>query len=235
MLKPRSILITGATRGIGRFLSECYALEGNLVFGLGRSQSDFEHPNYKHFICDITQESSINSTLREIKKSQKGLDILINNAGIASMNHSLLTPLSSVEKIFATNVHGTFIMMRDCARLLKNSAFPRVVNFSTVAVPLNLEGEAIYAASKSAVESLTKTLAKEFSQFKITVNAVGPCPIKTDLIRSVPERKLQELLEKQTVKAFGELEDVKNVIDFFISENSSQITGQIIYLGGVSA
>ena len=107
------------------------------------------------------------------------------------------------------------------------------MNFSTVAVPMNLDGEMIYASSKSAVEKMTKIMAKELASFNITVNAVGPSPIYTDLIKVVPKDKIQELLDKQAIHRLGTFEDLENVIDFFISDKSNFITGQIIYLGGL--
>jgi 3-oxoacyl-[acyl-carrier protein] reductase len=107
------------------------------------------------------------------------------------------------------------------------------VNLSSVARPLNLDGEAIYAASKAAVESLTRILAREAAQMGITVNAVGPGPIKTDLIETVPAAKLESLLRRQAIPRLGTLEDVHNVIDFFLRPDSGFVTGQVIYLGGV--
>ena len=108
-----------------------------------------------------------------------------------------------------------------------------IVNFTTVAVPLKLEGEAIYAASKAAVENLTEVLAKEFGAFGIRVNAVGPTPVETDLIRSVPKEKIDQLLAQQSIKRLGTLEDVTKVVDFYIDETNDFITGQVLYLGGV--
>ena len=110
----------------------------------------------------------------------------------------------------------------------------RIVNFSSVAVPLNLEGEAIYASSKAALESLTRVSARELAEFSITVNAVGPTPVPTDLISLVPRKKIDELLARQAIRREGSVEDVINVINFFISPSSDFITGQVVYLGGVS-
>jgi 3-oxoacyl-[acyl-carrier protein] reductase len=162
-----------------------------------------------------------------------GVDILVNNAGIASMNHVLLTPYRTLRKILDTNVIGTFLFCREAAKLMRSTGCGRIVNFATVATPLKLEGEAIYAASKAAIVSLTEIMARELAPFGITVNAVGPTPVKTDLIRSVPEEKLNALLERQAIRRFGELKDISNVIDFFISPESDFVTGQVIYLGGV--
>jgi 3-oxoacyl-[acyl-carrier protein] reductase len=107
------------------------------------------------------------------------------------------------------------------------------VNFSTVAYPLNLEGEAAYAASKAAVESLTRIMARELAPWNITVNALGPTPIDTDLIRGVPAEKMERLLERLPLRSLGHLEEVAHVIDFYLHPASDCITGQVLYLGGV--
>ena len=228
------ILITGSRKGIGKYLAEYYLSKGYYVFGCSRGETTIEHKNYVHFEVDISNEKSIKSMISSIKTKYQSIDVLINNAGIASMNHSLLTPTKTVERVLKTNVLGLYLCCREVAKILKKSKHGRIVNFCTVATPLKLEGEAIYAASKAAVISLTQILAKEFSDFGITVNCIGPTPIKTDLIRSVPDKKLKKLINQQAIKRYGKFEDVSNVIDFFISPDSDFITGQILYLGGVS-
>jgi 3-oxoacyl-[acyl-carrier protein] reductase len=149
------------------------------------------------------------------------------------MNHSLLTPLSTVHGIFNTNVVGTFLLSREAAKLMKRNNYGRIVNFTTVAVPLKLAGEAAYVASKAAVLSLTEVMAREFAEFGITVNAVGPVPVETDLIRSVPKDKIDRLLARQAIPRLGKFEDVANVIDFYLRKESGFVTGQNLYLGGV--
>ena len=124
-----------------------------------------------------------------IRKEFGRLDVLVNNAGIAAMNHSLLMPLSTARNVMDTNFTGTFLLSREAAKLMQKRKFGRIINFSTVAVPFHLEGEAVYAASKAAVEELTRILAREFAELGITVNAIGPTPINTDLIRGVPQEK----------------------------------------------
>ena len=116
---------------------------------------------------------------------------------------------------------------------MQRNKYGRIINFSTVAVPLKLEGKAIYASSKSSIISLTQILAKEFSNFGITVNAIGPTPVKTDLIASVPKKKNENLIEKQAINRYGKYEDISNIIDFFIKPESNFVTGQTINLGGV--
>lgn len=227
------ILITGTSKGIGKALSQYYLDKGFYVIGCSRAEGSIAHENYRHHSLEVNDEKSVISMVRNTKKEFGRIDILLNNAGIASMNHFITTSLSSVEKIFSTNFMGTFLFTREVSKVMMKQKFGRVVNYTTVASALRLEGEAIYAASKAAIENLTQTISKELAPFNITVNAIGPTPVKTDLIKAVPKDKIDELLQKQAIKRFGEVDDIKNVIDFFIDEKSDFITGQIIYLGGV--
>lgn len=226
------ILITGTRKGIGRFLAEHYLARGWQVVGCSRNAGELQHRNYRHFELDVADEKAVQSLLTEVRKAYGKLDYLVNNAGTASMNHSLLTPGKTVEKLLNTNFVGTFYFCREAAKLMKKRG-GRIVNFTTVAVPLNLEGEAIYVSSKAAVEALTRVLAREFADFGITVNCIGPVPVKTDLIRAVPEDKIAELVARQAIKRFGTYEDVANVVDFYLQAQSDFITGQTLYLGGV--
>jgi 3-oxoacyl-[acyl-carrier protein] reductase len=182
---------------------------------------------------DVSDEISVKKLFNLIRTEQSRLDILINNAGSASMNHFLLTPLSTVENLFKVNFIGTFLFTREAAKLMSKNKFGRIINFSTVAVPLRLEGEAVYAALKASIVNLTETLSKELSIYGITVNCIGPTPINTDLIKSVPKNKIQELINTQSIKRVGDFNDIINVINFYISPESNFITGQTIYLGGI--
>jgi len=233
MPENKVVLVSGASKGIGRALVEHYASKDCQVIGCSRSPFEGEFTNYRHYRLDVADESAVKKMFAEIRKTEKRLDVLINNAGVASMNHSLLTPMTTVNKIIQTNFIGTFLLCREAARLMQAHRYGRIVNFATVAVPLKLEGEAVYAASKAAVISLTQILAREFAEFGITVNAVGPTPIKTDLIRGVPPEKLEVLISRQAIKRYGETRDVIQVIDFFINPASDFVTGQVIFLGGV--
>ncbi len=233
MSQPRVILITGTRKGIGQYLVEHYARAGWQVEGCSREKPDWSLPSYHHHQTDVADEAGVKTMLADIQKRHGRLDALVNNAGIASMNHSLLTPLSTAERIFRTNVFGTFLLAREAAKLMKQHNFGRIVNMGTVATPLLLEGESMYAASKAAVENLTRVLARELAPFGITVNLVGPTPIETDLIRNVPKAKIDAIIARLAVKRLGHFEDVSNAIDFYLRPESDYITGQVLYLGGV--
>lgn len=232
MNKPIT-LITGTRKGIGKYLAEHFVRQGHHVIGCSRNKPDWNLEGYEHFQVDVSDENGVKVLFSFIKKKYGRLDHLINNAGIASMNHFLLTPVTTVSKILNTNVIGTFLFCREAAKLMQKKGYGRIVNFTTVAVPLKLEGESIYAASKAAVISFTEVIARELSTYGITVNSIGPTPIETDLIRSVPKEKLEALIDRQAIKRYGTVEDVANVVDFFLNEESSFVTGQTLFLGGV--
>ncbi len=229
----RVFLITGARKGIGAHLVEYYLAQGHTVVGCSRSLASNTSNRYLHYSLDVADETAVKQMFAEISQKYGRLDVLINNAGTATMNLLLLTPAKKAREILETNFMGTFLMCREGARLMMKNRFGRIVNLTTAAVPLKLKGESVYAASKAAITSFTEIAAREFAEMGITVNAIGPTPVPTDLIKKVPADKFEEIIDRQAIKRFGELRDVSNVIDFFIKPESDFITGQTIFLGGI--
>ena len=227
------MLITGSRKGLGRHLTEHYLKEGYRVVGCSRGLADIQLVDYQHFCLDVADELTVKKMFRSIRKDYGGLDVLINNAGVASMNSVLLTPLKKVRELVDTNLIGTFLFCREASKLMMKSRSGRIINFTTIAVPLRLEGEAAYGASKAGVECLTQILARELADFGITVNVIGPAALDTDLTRSLPTKKLESVIARQTIKRLGRLEEVANVVDFFIRPESEFVTGQTIFLGGL--
>ena len=226
-------IITGTSKGIGKKLAEYYLSKGHQVSGCSRGKSKIKNNNYDHYELSVSEEKQVINMVRMVTKKHGRIDVLLNNAGIASMNHILTTPNKSAKNIFNTNFFGTFLFSREVAKTMVKKKTGNIVNFTTIAVPIKLEGEAIYAASKAAIENFTRISAKELSKFGIRVNAIGPTPITTDLIRNIEKEKINVLLKKQAIPRLGKFDDILNVINFFLEKKSEFITGQVIYLGGV--
>lgn len=228
----RRILITGTTRGLGKALAEHYLASGDYVTGCGRGTSTITHDHYVHHVADVTDEDAVVELFAAVRRSHDGLDALINNAGTASMNAFALTPPAAMRQVIDTNVLGPMLFTHGGLRLLRRSPAGRIVNLSTIAVPLRLEGEAVYAASKSAVETFTRIIAREVGPYGITCNAVGPSLIQTRLTEGLPAATTERLLGLQAVRRRTAPADVCHVIDFFLSPESDLVTGQVVYLGG---
>jgi 3-oxoacyl-[acyl-carrier protein] reductase len=226
-------VITGTRKGIGRRLAEHYVRAGHRVVGCSRGDVDWTLEGYTHYRADVADERAVKELFTDVRRKYGRLDHLINNAGIASMNHSLLTPVSTVQNVLNTNVVGTFLFCREGAKLMATHGYGRIVNVTTIAMALKLEGEAMYVASKAAVLGLTQVLARELAPLGITVNAIGPVPVDTDLIRPVAREKIERVLARQAIPRMGTCEDIANVIDFYLKRESGFITGQHLFLGGV--
>jgi 3-oxoacyl-[acyl-carrier protein] reductase len=227
------MLITGSRKGIGRYLAEHYLKKGYLVEGCSRGELELGE-GYHHHQLDVADEKGVRAMVADISKRHGRIDAVLNNAAIASMNHVLLTPAKTANRMFEVNVTGTMLVCRDVAKVMMRRRYGRIVNFTTIVAPIALAGEAIYAASKSAVVTFTRILAFELGQWGITCNSFGATPIMTDMIKGVPQDKVNAVVNNLAIKRLGTPEDCANVCDFFVSPSSDNITGQVIYLGGIS-
>ena len=232
--REKSILITGARKGIGKYLAEYYLDRGFSVFGCSRNPVDYSIPNYKHYSCDVSKETPIKQMIRDIKQTKGHIDILVNNAGVnLTLQPTMLVSYEKALKTVEVNLLGTFLMSREIAKLMMKNSFGRIINFSSMAVKHEVEGEAIYSASKAAIISFTRVFAKEVYPFGITCNVMSPSAIETDLMNGIEENALKNVLSRNAIKTKGKMEDVSNTVDWLIKPESSAITGQVIYLGGV--
>ncbi len=114
------MMITGTSRGIGRYLVEYYSQKGFQVVGCSRQKPDFEIPNYKHYCLNVSDEAEVVAMFSDVRRLYGRLDVLINNAGIASMNHVMLTPMQTIKNIYDTNVIAAFLFCREAAKLMQN-------------------------------------------------------------------------------------------------------------------
>lgn len=228
------ILITGTRKGIGRYLAEYYVGEGHQVIGCSRGSVDYKLDNYQHFCLDVSDEPKVKQMFTAVRKTYNRLDVLINNAGIASMNYALLASTKTVRDLLNTNFTGTFLFCREAIKIMKKNSYGRIVNISSIHVPLCTVGSSIYGASKAATEQFSKVLAKEVVPFGVTVNTLGLSFVKnTGMVENLSEEVISETLKHTIVKSQLDLGDVAHVMDFLISEKCNVVTGQTLYLGGV--
>ncbi len=213
-------------------MAEHFLNLGDTVIGCARSEATLQHPNYQHYTADLTEAVDVAAMMSAIRHEQRSLDVLINNAAVAMMGASALQPPAVARKMIDLNLCSLIHVTHDAIRLLRSASSPRVLNLTSVAVPLRLEGEAVYSATKAAVEQWTRVLARELGPMGITVNAIGPAPTDTDLVRGVAREKLETLVANQAISRWTTMTDIVHATEFFLHPASDMITGQVLYLGG---
>jgi 3-oxoacyl-[acyl-carrier protein] reductase len=225
----RLILVSGASRGLGRTIAEALTADGFQVVGLARHPQGDESWDMRP--CDVSDADQVAATFKEFR-GNKNLWGFVNAAGIASMNLVLTTPAATFSRIVQTNLIGTMLTNQAAGKLMARSKQGRIINFSTIAVPLGLKGEAAYVASKAGVEGFTRAFAREMADFGVTVNAIAPGPIDTDLIRNVDQDKIAAIVARQIVPRKAVPQDVANIVRMLLDPKADMISGQIINVGG---
>ena len=224
------IIVTGASRGIGLAISNRLFESGEEVLGISRNVASTKF-NIKSL--DVTDFKSIKNLSDEIRLSDKRVTAVINAAGVASMNLALMAnPLTSANLV-NVNFLGTVYSCQAFTPLLVRNGGGSVINFSTIATALHLEGESIYAATKAAVENYSKTFAKEISKFNVRVNCIAPGPIQTDLLRGVTEDQINKIVRSQIITNKFEKDDVVDLVDLLLDPKAKSLTGQVLHVGGV--
>lgn len=224
------IIITGASKGLGKSIAENLSKKGEEIIGLSRSSCS---PNISFIECDVGNYNSVKEASKIIKKKGKPIKALINAAGIAAMNMALTTDEKTVEKIIQTNLIGTIFSCQLLAPLMLRNKRGLIINFSTIAVALGIKGESIYAASKAGVETFTRVFAREISDFNIRVNCIAPGPIKTDLLKGVSNFQINKIISQQILAKQFKKSDICNLVELLIDDRASTLSGQTLHVGGI--
>jgi 3-oxoacyl-[acyl-carrier protein] reductase len=239
--EQRSVIVTGSSRGIGRAVAERLAADGiavtvnyadnrqaadeavaAIVAGGGRAIA---------VQADVSQAGDVTRLFDETEQAFGRVDALVNNAGVMSMTPIAETDDATFDRMFATNVRGTFLTLRAAAKRLRDGG--RIVSFSTSATHLQLPGYAIYCATKAAVEVFTSILAKELRGRSITVNAVAPGPVATELFfEGKSEEQVARLANLNPFGRLGEPQDIAGVVSFLLSADAGWVNGQVIRANG---
>lgn len=224
-----TLVVSGASRGLGAHVAGQAHDAGYRVIGLARRPVG-DRP-YAMQACDVTDPEQVEAVFKALKRDP-GFYGVVNAAGIASMNLVLATPTATMQRVVATNLLGTMYASASAGRLLARRKRGRIVNFSTIAVQLGLKGEAVYVASKSGVEGFTRAFAREMADFGVTVNALAPGPIDTDLIRGVDRTQIDHVVAQQVIPEMATPDTVWNLVNYLLQDRSAALSGQVLNVQG---
>ena len=241
-LKNQKAVITGASRGIGKSIAFKLAEHGCDLFLLSRTESTLDDVKNKIlnqfnvkvecYATDTGNPKSVKKAFSEIISKYKKIDILVNNAGITRDNILIRMSEEEWETVINTNLTGYFNCCKAVIKQMIKQKHGRIINISSIIGLNGNSGQINYAASKAGIIGLTKSLSKEVGSRNITVNAIAPGFIQTEMTEKLDEINKEKFLNTIPLKYFGKPEDVANLVSFLASDNASYITGQTINIDG---
>lgn len=242
MVENRVAVITGASRGIGKACACKLAAEGvTVVINYSSSSAAAEEVvseiaanggSAKAYKCDVSDSQAVEKMFADIIKEFGRIDILINNAGITRDNLSMLMTEEDFDAVLSTNLKGAFNCIRACLPKMIRSRYGRIINISSISGLHGNPGQANYSAAKAGLIGLTKSVAKEVGKRGITVNAIAPGFIETDMVKGFDEEFKKQFANEIPLKRFGKPEEVADIVAFFASEKASYTTGSVINIDG---
>jgi 3-oxoacyl-[acyl-carrier protein] reductase len=234
-------LVTGASRGIGKAIAAVLGSRGATVIGTATSENGAQgitaalsasgHQGAGK-VLNVTDPDSIAALMTSVQEEFGTPTILVNNAGITRDNLLMRMKDDEWDSVIETNLTSAFRMSKACLRGMMKAKHGRIVTITSVIGATGNPGQANYAATKAGVIGFTKSLAREIGSRGITVNAVAPGFIDTDMTRELPEAQQQALLEQIPLGRLGAVEDIANAVAFLSSEDAAYITGETIHVNG---
>ena len=229
----RVALVTGSSRGIGRALAKHLLANNFEVHGVSRSENhDLTSELYVHHVCDLRDAESIQNVFSTLRKSGVRLDTVVNNAGVLMSQYAMILSPEAAKEMVLTNLWAPFVVSREAARLMRKTGWGRIVHIGSMAPTLEVEGDSVYAACKAGLQMLSNVMAREFSSLNITSNVIGISAFESDMLQQLDQSNLEKVMQRLPISRKAEIEDITNVLYFFISQQSSYITAQTVYLAG---
>ncbi|HIG61993.1 MAG TPA: 3-oxoacyl-ACP reductase FabG [Gammaproteobacteria bacterium] len=231
-------VVTGASRGIGKAIALRLIESGHEVIGTATTQTGAESISRllgaggQGFVLNISTQQAISEFLDELKREQRVPQILVNNAGITKDNIALRMKPEEWQSVIDTNLSSVFHLSRGLLRGMTKARWGRIVNISSVVGSMGNPGQINYAAAKAGMEGFCRALAAEIASRNITVNAVAPGFIDTDMTRSLNESQQAKLLERVPAGRLGSPEEVAGLVDYLVSEQAAYINGETIHING---
>lgn len=242
MLKGKCAVITGASRGIGKCIATKFAKEGaNVVINYRNNEEEalkvkqeLEDLGSQVLVvkADVSELEQAENLIKEAKKEFGRVDILVNNAGITKDNLIIRMKEEDFDSVIKTNLKGAFNCLKAVTPIMLKQKYGKIVNMASVVGVVGNPGQVNYCASKAGLIGMTKSLAKEIGSRNITVNAIAPGFIDTDMTKILSDDQKKKILSQIPLNKFGNVEDIANVALFLGSENSNYITGQVIHIDG---
>ena len=235
------VLITGASRGIGRKVAEEFASRGAYVVMTSRSQAHIEAAAQEirekggealAAVMDVGQPDQVQSALSGIGENVEKVDILVNNAGVARDNLILRMKEEEWAQVLRTNLDGLFYVTRQVVAGMVRQRYGRVINITSVVAQTGNPGQVNYASSKAGIIGFTKALALEVASRNITVNAIAPGWIETDMMAEMRPKMKEELRKNIPLKRLGNVEDVAHGVLFLASKEAGYVTGHVLNING---
>lgn len=231
----KTVLVTGASRGIGNAIAQEFKKNNFSVIGTATSESGVEaltEQNIKAYVLDLNSRDSINEFWDKLESDGHQISVLINNAGITRDNIVLRMSDEEWSDIMNVHLYGTFQLSKRALKMMLKEKYGRIINISSASASIGNRGQSNYAAAKAGVEAFTKSLAKEVGKRDITINAVAPGFISTDMTEQNDGVNSEYLIKEIPMGRFGEPKEVANLVSFLCSEQASYITGQTIHING---
>ena len=231
----KTALVTGASRGIGRAIALELKSKDFSIIGTATSQAGVDaliENGIEGYILDLNSPNSIGNFWEQLEADKKNISVLVNNAGITRDNIVLRMSDNEWSDIMNVHLNGTFQLCKRSLKMMLKNKWGRIINISSASASIGNRGQSNYAAAKAGVEAFTKSLAKEVGKRDITINAVAPGFIATDMTEQNDGVNAEYLIKEIPLGRFGEPEEVAGLVKFLCSEKASYITGQTIHING---